>query len=78
MGESKKVTEAKPTNKKLDYKLDGFKGVNIIVVDKKNNIDTEEYMNFDSMEFGIDEYEFDQSFINVDYNIDFSSYEVTE
>lgn len=26
----------------------------------------------------IDEYEFDQSFINVDYNIDFSSYEVTE
>ena len=67
----KKVTEAEEveikrnsSKKRLDYKLDGFKGVNIIVVDKKNNIDTEDYMKFNSMEFGIDEYEFEDSMID--------------
>lgn len=56
-------TEAKRSNKKLDYKLDGFKGVTITVLDKKNGIDTEDYMKFDSMEFGIDEHEFKDSMI---------------
>lgn len=51
--------ESKKSGKKLDYKSDGFKGVNIIVVDKKNDINAEEYLDFDSMEFGIDEYEFE-------------------
>ena len=56
-------TEAKRSNKKLDYKLDGFKGVTITVLDKKNGIDTEDYFKFDSMEFGIDEHEFKDSMI---------------
>ena len=76
--ESKKVTEVKSTNKKLDYKLDGFKGVNIIVVDKKNNIDTEEYMNFDSMEFGIDEYEFEDDMVDGIKEILTDIYEYTD
>ena len=63
--ESKEVkTEAKRSNKQLDYKLDGFKGVTISVVDKKNGIDTEDYFEFDSMEFGIDEYEFKDSMVD--------------
>lgn len=63
--ESKGVkTEAKKSNKRLDYKLDGFKGVTISVVDKKNGIDTEDYFEFDSMEFGIDEYEFKDSMVD--------------
>ena len=52
------------SKKRLDYKLDGFKGVNIIVVDKKNGIDKEDYIEFDSMEFGIDEYEFKDSMVD--------------
>ena len=56
--------EARRNNKQLDYKLDGFKGVTISVVDKNNGIDTEDYMNFDSMEFGIDEYEFKDSMVD--------------
>ena len=65
LGESKTTkTEAKSSNKKLDYKLDGFKGVTILVVDKKNSIDTKDYIEFDSMEFGIDEYEFKDSMVD--------------
>ena len=75
--ESKK-TEAKEMNKKLDYKLDGFKGVNIIVVDKKNDIDTEEYMDFDSMEFGIDEYEFANDMVDGIKDILTDVYEYTD
>ena len=56
--------EARRNNKQLDYKLDGFKGVTISVVDKKNGIDTEDYMKFGSMEFGIDEYEFKDSMVD--------------
>lgn len=48
----------------INYKLDGFKGVTISVVDKKNGINTEEYIKFDSMEFGIDEYEFENSMVD--------------
>ena len=66
------------SKKKLDYKLDGFKGVNIIVVDKKNNIDTEDYMKFDSMEFGIDEYEFKDSMIDGIKDILTDIYEFTD
>ena len=62
--ENKKVTEARRSNKRLDYKLDGFKGVTISVVDKKNGIDTEDYFKFDSMEYGIDEYEFKDNMIS--------------
>ena len=70
--------ESKKSSKKLDYKLDGFKGVNIIVVDKKNNIDTEEYMNFDSMEFGIDEYEFEDDMVDGIKEILTDIYEYTD
>lgn len=81
LGENKKTeAEVKRNNskKRLDYKLDGFKGVNIIVVDKKNNIDTEDYMKFDSMEFGIDEYEFEDSMIDGIKNILTDIYEYTD
>lgn len=65
LGESKTTkTEAKRSNKQLDYKLDGFKGVTISVVDKKNGINTEKYIKFYSMEFGIDEYEFKDSIVD--------------
>lgn len=81
LGENKK-TEAKVkrnnSKKRLDYKLDGFKGVTIIVVDKKNNIDTEDYMKFDSMEFGIDEYEFEDSMIDGIKDILTDIYEYTD
>lgn len=64
LGKDKEVkTEARKNNKQLDYKLDGFKGVTISVVDKKNGINTEKYIKFDSMEFGIDEYEFKDSMV---------------
>ena len=63
-GTLKRLEEAKRSNKQLDYKLDGFKGVTISVVDKKNGIDTEDYFEFDSMEFGIDEYEFKDSMVD--------------
>ena len=81
LGENKKTeAEVKRNNskKRLDYKLDGFKGVNIIVVDKKNNIDTEDYMEFDSMEFGIDEYEFEDSMIDGIKDILTDIYEYTD
>ena len=81
LGENKKTeAEVKRNNskKRLDYKLDGFKGVTIIVVDKKNNIDTEDYMKFDNMEFGIDEYEFEDSMIDGIKNILTDIYEYTD
>lgn len=81
LGENKKTevkVERNNSKKRLDYKLDGFKGVNIIVVDKKNNIDTEDYMKFDSMEFGIDEYEFEDSMIDGIKDILTDIYEVTD
>ena len=81
LGENKKTeAEVKRNNskKRLDYKLDGFKGVTIIVVDKKNNIDTEDYMKFDNMEFGIDEYEFEDSMIDGIKDILTDIYEYTD
>ena len=81
LGENKK-TEAKVkrnnSKKRLDYTLDGFKGVTIIVVDKKNGIDTEDYMKFDSVEFGIDEYEFEDSMIDGIKDILTDIYEYTD
>ena len=76
---NKKVkTEARRNNKQLDYKLDGFKGVIISVVDKKNGINTEEYIKFDSMNFGIDEDEFEDSMVDDIKNVLINLYEFSD